>query len=526
MYIGPWQEYNLSKARTGAEVGNKVNESLRPGIEQALLQSLDPEVAKKAMEAMMPYFGKPTAPPQPRQQNHHHRNIGRKRAIRNLPALHSSINSPLAVTARERSLHSSSPMSVRSTQSEPIRYTNTFNRAVEPPTPKISTPRRSVPSASQPGTSKDYVSIEESPPRHAQPAYDASAAVNILRLERNTKARSEIAKLTGWKIDPSLGIGIGMSDNIKAQNQNTSMHQRVVKDSMESRLVQVNTMKQLYLAGKEQNKSDQSSDGLRLPPLYKNTHETHTLTLSNLAKHNDRHGTETDLRLPPVDTAVPFTPYSVDTPLRTPRIGDIDLNDEAFGLVSKYFQVSSFSDKESEEPSVHINRYSSTQDDTECQYSNLDNGNSEKQLGEISKEVSNSHGNLSRMDHSQGMCPSKSALALMRVNGIQTPINDELESETTSMYGAASPNAYYELQQQQPDKQSYGHNDKRNDENINNNNNFMNSNNKDSSGTVESSEYDGIGEDGEDIHSNMDELYVGGLDGLLKWSSQLELDLN
>jgi len=151
MYIGPWQEYNLSKARAS---NRQHQQSLRNDIENAILSSLDPQTAQIALAAVNPYFNQ--------NQNNVNKNgpsgniimnnidnysshaqiNGRivRRKVNNkssLPPL--SHQSPLSsssyqsasakspvlssnpVSARDRSINSASPITtVRSTQSEPM----------------------------------------------------------------------------------------------------------------------------------------------------------------------------------------------------------------------------------------------------------------------------------------------------------------------------------------------------------------------------------------------------------------------
>ena len=350
MYIGPWQEYNLSKTRS-----NRVNEHLRPGIEQALLNKLDPEAAKIALEAMIPYFEKPSAPIIARSNQMSHSHGGRKRVVRVLPALHSSINSSVAISARERSLHSSSPLSVRSTQSEPIKYSKSPSSR-SPMTPILLTPNgkggSSYTSQHEPNSNNRDLPPLHHAPRHTQPTYNAPAMVNLLRLERNSKARSEIAKLTGWKVEQSVAA-VALSGS--ADSTGMEKKRKIMKEGgcSDEKIEQVNMMKQLYLSGGQQGAAAQhssiNSDSavLHLPPLKEAAACASKLTSSNLAQHNHSasynathalDGAYSNETTPLVPALKDDADLKVD--LSTPRIGDIDLTDEAFSLVSKYFQAS------------------------------------------------------------------------------------------------------------------------------------------------------------------------------------------
>lgn len=527
MYIGPWQEYNLSKTRS-----NRVNEHLRPGIEQALLNKLDPEAAKIALEAMIPYFEKPSAPIIARSNQMSHSHGGRKRVVRVLPALHSSVNSSVAISARERSLHSSSPLSVRSTQSEPIKYSKSPSSR-SPMTPILLTPNgkggSSYTSQHEPISNNRELPPLHHAPRHTQPTYNAPAMVNLLRLERNSKARSEIAKLTGWKIEQSLAAAVpsGSADSAGMEKKRKIMKEGGCSDE---KIEQVNMMKQLYLSGGQQGATAQYSNSssnnnsavLHLPPLKEAASCASKLTSSNLAQHN--HSTSYNAThalgsaynnetTPSVPALKDDADLKVD--LSTPRIGDIDLTDEAFSLVSKYFQASKSISTDTSASSTPALVVAKT----------------------ASKNAKNSDTN--NIDQTQaeypGLALSRSNLRLLRLRGSDTPMNDELESlasqSTHHRSAAAIPYSrsshclhsvnnsnnslhhyaskeqlpqyatdeyvqsqqQYQYQQQVPSQQQYQFQQQSRNE--------------------------------LETPSNADELYTGGLDGLLAWSSQLELDI-
>ena len=333
MYIGPWQEYNLSRSRA-----SHVDEKLRPSIEQALLSTLDPETAQKAMEAMIPYFNKPSAPAQARSGHHQTTRTTRKRTIHTLPHIPSALSpSPTVISARERNLHASSPLSVRSSQSEPIRYSNGPHRVVDtqkrPKTPEFTDSLYSHYDATLP-------SIKQVP-SHTQPAYNSPAMLNLLRLERNSnnQARNQIAKLTGWKAKETEGSN---SD----KNSSTEPIKASKESANEAKVEQVNKMKQLYMSGGVDNSGEVKK--LHFPPIHgassNSTTTVSKLTLTNLAQHNSGNYTHnnTSATTNKVTTAAPDVLNSVteqdETVMQTPRVGDVDLDDAAFNLVSKYFQ--------------------------------------------------------------------------------------------------------------------------------------------------------------------------------------------
>lgn len=329
MYIGPWQEYNLSKARS-----SRVDAKLRPGIEQALLSTLDPATAQKAMEAMIPYFEKPSAPTQSRAGHHFHGGrVNRKRTIHTLPHIPSSLSpSPTVISARERSLQSSSPLSVRSSQSEPIRYSNAPSKVAG------SKPMLEFTDSLYSSYPVDLPAIK---PPYSQPAYNSPAMLNLLRLERQSKARDQIAALTGWKVDRTKST----------DTESTDQRRKTQKDSQhDAKLEHVNQMKQLYLSG-----GADTDKAVHLPAIAtKDAAVVSKLTPTNLAQHNQ----SLTKKIPPTkigehESTVPSQPRISESlaqeaeggerevSLATPRVGDIDLDDAAFNLISKYFQTGS-----------------------------------------------------------------------------------------------------------------------------------------------------------------------------------------
>lgn len=329
MYIGPWQEYNLSKKSTA----NKVNAHLRPSIEQALLSTLDPEAAKKAMEAMTPYFEKqsymgapthnPTIPLHMRAAREQTQRIPRANPS-SVSVRHSSM-----AAAGERLVRASSPLSVRSTKSEPIRFSYTMSTALTP-TPKpphISTP------SNHGAYATNTTMSNMSPLPHTQPAYNASAMLNLLRLERNTQARSQIAKLTGWKVESS-----NLSDNANIGRKSKA------ELASDQKLEQVNVMKRLYMSGGQAQVS-KTALLTEYPPAHSQENPL-KLTSDNLARLNNEVSIQQkESNLQPQGGVSGTSQMLSDSALKTPRITDMDLTDEAFGMISKYFQPGELSTK-------------------------------------------------------------------------------------------------------------------------------------------------------------------------------------
>jgi len=310
-----------------------VDEKLRPGIEQALLSTLDPETAQKAMEAMIPYFEKPNAPPQARAgQQYHGSRANRKRTIRMLPHIPSALSpSPTVISARERSLQTSSPLSVRSSQSEPIRYSKAPSKAAD----------RKPGLEFTDSVHSDYTELPEikQVPPYTQPAYNSPAMLHLLRAERQSRARNQIAALTGWKVNRTPS-----NDTDSATDQRRKVPKETEHDA---KLEHVNNMKQLYMSGGAGADTDKGT-GVHLPAI-RAAKETSLskLTPSNLAEHNKSFNkpkivADNNARAvqPSQQKSAPMEQEDGEVVPGTPRVGDIDLDDAAFSLISKYFQSS------------------------------------------------------------------------------------------------------------------------------------------------------------------------------------------
>jgi len=384
MYIGPWQEYNLSK-RTPK---SGVDSSLKPDIEKALMSSLDPEAARIALAAMKPYFDAPR-PTRPKENQMQHQMNGRsfhRRHTNKLPPVHASQHSNLVMSARSSGEgdhqrltdNGASPLSVRSVQSEPIRYSDSIDST--PSTPIMKEPRGRLPTLSSGLSSMGSTSIASTatkagpPPSlrasqqnynhvyhtHRQPPYDSPAMLNFLRLERNSRARSKIAQLTGWKAQQD-------SFNGTATKQQKLQPSAATFVSLSDRKVaQVKSMKHVYMSGSTKatvrnGESNEISVAVHLPPLrnmsnstvgesdmYETGSDTRSinsgnggmqLTVKNLTNHNAALATNQNL----LDggggggglTAI----SSHQNHTKSAKINDVELDDDAFGLVSKYFQV-------------------------------------------------------------------------------------------------------------------------------------------------------------------------------------------
>jgi hypothetical protein len=220
----------------------------------------------------------------------------------------------------------------------------------------------------------------------------------------------EIAKLTGWKLSAALNSTGATADTKPVGNSKPA-------GLSDTKMVQLHALKQQFLAGKT---ADQDTTGLKLPPLHKNGQINtqtvgHTgasaLTLSNVALHNGQvTGRDSPVRLPTIQNntgvaAVGTIVADDATAIRTPRIGDVDLNDEAFSLVSKYFS------------SAPVARPEPTYSDN-VMHSRLSNAE---------------HYNAA--DGIQGGREDPRHAA--RSNGTLTPMNDDVMSEPRSHYGGS-----------------------------------------------------------------------------------------
>lgn len=279
MYIGPWQEYNLSRKQANPTL----NPAIRNEIEKAIQDSLDPESAKIALKAMNPYLGNisndiPRKPP-PRR-----RNTRNNDGSPFLPPINILLH-PEARMRRDNQI--SSPMSVRSTKSEPIQSTRLPAISVSTNDNGAKSARRAPPMVESP---KAVPSVEKQPP------YNAPAMLNLLRLERARDASNQIKALTGWK---------GVTRSVD----------RTVEESTESKIEQVNAMKQVYLS-----RSNGPQPNL-LPSLTNKTVLGSEVELGGTAKR-------------PYTDSINSNGAS---PLQTPRIDDLALTHSELNIVSKYF---------------------------------------------------------------------------------------------------------------------------------------------------------------------------------------------
>lgn len=179
MYIGPWQEYRLSRYNSDArEVKDAASDDLRRELQKALEKSLDPELAARALNALQPVLNKePKRDTLPQisipKRHHHHRSQRRHHPSQahRLPSLRRADISP-------------APPSHRSTMSEPVQGTRLlFTPDVEPPRLHTTTRNNTIQAPSRPSN------------------YNPSHVANILKLERSAKRANDFSQFWNWKDD-------------------------------------------------------------------------------------------------------------------------------------------------------------------------------------------------------------------------------------------------------------------------------------------------------------------------------------
>lgn len=334
MYIGPWQEYNLSKNKQPA---NKNTSNIRKELEETLLKNLDENSAQAAIQAVSSFFQnenitnklslnaklsileKSKIPSLPQKKSQYRPNIRKTRLVtsQKLPPIvydpnHSpqpNLNQPLktlSISARGDS--KSTPLSVRSTQSEPTKLPSLYssNSSTHKPPEFPSRPltgqseMSSVSANSQfLGNSQNKSTYDQNIPPLQPQAYDNNAMVKFLRMERNNKAKSEIMKMTGWKNSNS--------DNQKStnfENSDSCLQDQKRDIKKELKIEQVNHMKELYIS--HINKVNSPKEPLK-----------------NSFEHS---GIAFDDRL--------------ESPnIISPRVKEIELTDNELSKVSKYFKA-------------------------------------------------------------------------------------------------------------------------------------------------------------------------------------------
>lgn len=340
MYIGPWQEYTLSKANNRAPV---INQSLKSEIEKAIIDSLDYESAKIALTAINPYFDLSSNNGLPPKQklfptidqisatNKQGRSF-RSNLLTRLPNVNIRGSANFVYSARNTS--AASPASVRSTQSEPIgetfpqiKYSGGSGTGTKPSSrphivSNIESPIVQKKINIKQGTStinktfkteseqEDAIAINPQPSPNS--TYNANAVIDLLRKERKSKARKEILKLAGWTVESNTGGKATETVMIAQLNvDNTSSSKAPSKDKVEK----VQQMKTMYMAAAVNSSSGGGGSHLSNLPLLQSHSNSDNSNTINTHNHHSHHNSNDQL----------------------PIIQDIEINDSVLGKVSKYF---------------------------------------------------------------------------------------------------------------------------------------------------------------------------------------------
>lgn len=344
MYIGPWQEYNLSKG--GQAPPTQPPQQLKRGLEEAIARSLDPATAQVAIEAVETFFTaqggqsnvQPRRPQRPAGQN----NRRQQRRKHHLPKLSQqsllemerSINSARELNYSDSVSSFGTPLSVRSSQSEPMpqvlrnvavtklpvisnaasskilseprEISGRVQKQLSGLPPMIETSPHNIATniPSQPLTSPVRIDISHQQSATVDKTYDSSAVVAFLRMERAQKKRIALEKVTGWKMNSS-GDNNGESSN---QKPRLNPLERV----KEKRLEEISLMRQKYA---------QTVHGAtqEVPPTSPRANVVFSDSPSSSWKS-----------LPPIEEIPP-----------TPQVRNLEITEQELNLVSKYFQSSS-----------------------------------------------------------------------------------------------------------------------------------------------------------------------------------------
>lgn len=360
MYIGPWQEYNLFKSRP-AVATKKNQDALREDIEKAILSSLDPESAQKALEAMHPLLDRlPNNSSLNRNlnsslnlnnQNRENLTIRTSQTNSNnilplrLPYISKHANSNNSnMSLSDRRQPSSKPVSAKSTRSEPIHQSNYMN----PPKPSASSTSSHSSSINTRENDDDLLLPKlprvKSKQANDQPAYNSSSVVAILKLEReNRQDRNKFAKFWEWTTE-NKSNKLTMSDTLtddgmseKGLKKSARLIKKKSSNSTDQKLNHVKQMQQMYL--NENNKELQNSHDIVETSIENNSgsqqfpnRNTNTMDNTNIKSittintdHNIYKHSNTDSHS--------------HKPL-TPKIGNIDITENELMAISKYFTQS------------------------------------------------------------------------------------------------------------------------------------------------------------------------------------------
>jgi len=392
MYVGPWQEYYLSKGRKLEAANEPSNKDAskssdfvsKEELKRILVSSLDPLSAQRALEAIASNEGETLQQnrnnsldnnfslyKQPRVANRSRR-ILIQQPVR-LPPLLVLDNS----TARSAGgsdlfdLGALAPPSVRSTVSEPVRGQNNrlqmgersriknagdnvLNHQLFPAKSRLSSGQQGAHSRERyRGKVQSVVSSQQQLTQHF---YDAASVISTLKMERAARPPSYVAqqaqsqnfrKFWGWSNDESKSnLGDGLLPQIDSRNLENSQVKNSdsskakapsVRNSLDvnEKLVQIKKMQDIYQS--------------------KKSAEVNEITDEITKSSSSKSPTATDQNKTYTNTKGSPKVSISDSPLMTPRISDIDLTDDELAIISKYFndlsEISSVKKTESTAPS-------------------------------------------------------------------------------------------------------------------------------------------------------------------------------
>mmetsp|Transcript_8503 Transcript_8503/g.14418 ORF Transcript_8503/g.14418 Transcript_8503/m.14418 type:complete len:468 (-) Transcript_8503:61-1464(-) len=328
MYIGPWQEFDLSKKRNRNSESEK-NKLIHKNLVSILENSLDPAAAQQAIQAINPYLNdvsEPTFKSDIPQQNaksssatRFPRVIPRDRRVKSYrhirrsgdPPRHQQHALPLILSARNSYDNNGPPSnrSIMSTNSEPIQGT-------------VYTPDKKIPPVRLAKLQADTKQANH------KDGYDPTNVRDILKIERNASKntgqtkQSDLSGFWKWKqagkpLPPTFSEGCNGSISGKTKSKSNAKNNPEI-----NKAERLDRMRQMYSQrdgdSQEGISSFQESEG--------NTVEKTTPTKQNHAGN---------LQLSPIRSPRAVRgPYSKPS---TPIVKDKELTDMDMAVISKYF---------------------------------------------------------------------------------------------------------------------------------------------------------------------------------------------
>ena len=240
MYIGPWQEYNLGRTAVQHR-RNDVDINLKQNLERALLASLDPISAAKAIEALNPILQESTTTGQAENLSRAYESkrnnslqsskaFTRAELSTKLPSIRTDHRTLDLSNKKNLRVDRNAPKSFRSSLSEPINST------------KLLSGRKKTNSSTSPRTEISENKLS----RSSQTSYNVPSMVSLLKLERaarEQRLKPDFSQFWEWGGGPGTGTGDG---DVQSSKQKIK----------QSKLATVNQMKQLYVPGSNDSTTD------------------------------------------------------------------------------------------------------------------------------------------------------------------------------------------------------------------------------------------------------------------------------